>query len=90
MEERRRHPRIPIAWPVRLWVDDELVVGRALDASPYGICVATAPTVDLKVGHSYRVSVLASGQDDLDCLGLVRWVGERGAGLETDRILPVG
>ena len=90
MEERRRQPRTPIAWPVRLWIDDELVVGRALDASPYGICVATAPTVDLKVGHSYRVSVLASGQDDLDCLGLVRWVGERGAGLESDRILPVG
>ena len=51
--------------------------------------MATAPTVDLKVGHSYRVSVLASGQDELNCLGRVRWVGERGAGLETDQILLV-
>lgn len=89
MQERRRHPRTPVSWPVRLWVDGDLIVGRALNASLYGICVAAAPTVGLKVGDSYRMSVLAGGHGELSCLGQVRRLGELGAGLETDQILPV-
>src|SRR5690349_5920637 len=34
MEERRRHPRNSVAWPVRLWLDDHAFVsGRAVEAS---------------------------------------------------------
>src|SRR6266851_3986005 len=49
--ERRRHPRISVSWPVRLWVDDEALLGRAEDASRYGLWVIVPPTTALKLGR---------------------------------------
>jgi len=89
MEERRRHPRIPAAWTVRLQADMETVVGHAVDVSPYGILVITAPTAPLKVGHSYWVELVADQGNTLVALGEVRHVTGKGAGLKMTVRLPV-
>ncbi|MDP2627266.1 MAG: PilZ domain-containing protein [Candidatus Rokubacteria bacterium] len=89
MDERRRHPRIPAAWPVRLQVDEETVVGRAVDVSAYGVLVTTAPTALLKVGHSYWVELVADKGNTLVALGEVRHVSGKGAGLRMMVRLPV-
>src|SRR3989441_6879063 len=49
--ERRRHPRISVSWPVRLWVDDEALLGRAEDVSRHGLWVTVPPTTALKLGE---------------------------------------
>ena len=89
MDDRRRHPRIPAAWPVRLQVDAETVVGRTVDVSPYGVLVLTAPTALLKVGHSYWVELVADKGNTLVALGEVRHVSGKGAGLKMTVRLPV-
>jgi hypothetical protein len=90
MSERRRYPRVPVDWPVRLWVGEDAIVGRALDASEWGICVATAPTVDLKIGRSYRIDVLSETRGERSFFAEVRQVGPRGAGMRTSQpiVLP--
>ena len=44
VQDRREHPRIAVSWPVRMWVDEEMIVGRAVDISEQGLCIITAPT----------------------------------------------
>ena len=89
MDEGRRHPRIPAAWPVRLQVDEETVVARTVDVSAYGVLVVTAPTAPLKVGHSYWVELVADKGNTLVALGEVRHVTGKGAGLKMTVRLPV-
>ena len=94
MAERRRHPRLPAAWPVEISVERATIVGHTIDVSEYGLFIATAPTTALRVGQSYRVRILvalenpfAPGPFVFDAE--VRHGGERGAGLETRERLPV-
>lgn len=88
-DERRRYPRIPVSWPVRLWVDRDSLVGEAVEASPYGLYVLTAPTAALKLGSCYRVEIMAGEAGDQAYLGEVRHVDVRGVGLETKQVLQV-
>ncbi len=89
MDERRRHPRIPAAWPVRLQMDEATVVGRAVDVSAYGVLVITAPTALLKIGHSYWVELVADKGNTVVALGEVRHVTGKSAGLRMMVRLPV-
>ena len=88
--ERRRYRRVPVSWPVRVWVDDKSLVGEAVDASEWGICVVTAPTGELKLGRSYRVDVLTGGHGEWSVTAEVRQISARGVGMQTNRpiILP--
>ena len=36
-QERRRHPRVAVTQPARIWVDEESIVGRTIDMSAYGL-----------------------------------------------------
>jgi hypothetical protein len=87
--ERRRHPRMPVSWPTRVWVDEESIVGRVIDVSAYGFLIATAPTAALKVGSSCRIEVVAAAPNPFTVFAEVRRVGEHGVGLETKEPLPV-
>ena len=88
MDERRRHPRNPVSWPARLWIDEEsLVICATKDISVFGLCLATAPTAAVKVGRSYRVDVLAEGNGHRTFQGAVRRIDEHGIGLASDRPL---
>jgi PilZ domain len=87
--ERRRHPRIPVAWPVRLWVDDEPLLGRAGDASRNGLWVTVAPTTALKRGKVCWIDVMSDEVGSFTVAGEVRHVTGRRIGLETMRPVPI-
>jgi len=87
--ERRRHPRIPVSWAVRISVDDETILGRAEDASRNGLWVTVAPTTALKLGKSCWIDVLSEEIGRFTIAGEVRHVAGRRVGLETTRPVPV-
>jgi hypothetical protein len=87
--ERRRHPRIPVAWPVRLWVDDEPLLGRAGDASRQGLWVTVAPTTALRLGKICWIDVMSDEVGSFTVAGEVRHVTGRHVGLETVRPVPI-
>jgi len=87
--ERRRHPRRPVSWPVRVWIGEHAFDGRAVDASMHGICLSGVARDMLKVGRSYRVEILIGGEDPLSCTAKVRNLSDRGAGMETKKPLPL-
>jgi PilZ domain len=74
VKDRRIHPRIVVSWPVRLWNEDEVLVGRAIDMSPQGLCIVTAPTDALKRGDSYRVELMVGPSAQFACTGEIRHV----------------
>jgi PilZ domain-containing protein len=87
--ERRRHPRFPVAWAVRLWVDDEPLLGRAEDASRKGLWVTVAPTMALKLGKICWIDVMSDEVGSFTLAGEVRHVSGRRVGLETIRPVPI-
>jgi hypothetical protein len=87
--ERRRHPRFAVAWPVRLWVDDEPLLGRAEDASRHGLWVTLAPTAALTFGKICWIDVLSDELGSFTVAGEVRHITGRRVGLETMRPVPI-
>lgn len=87
--ERRRHPRVSVAWPVRLWVDDEPLLGRVEDASRHGLWVAVSPTTALRLGKICWVDVVSDELGSFTVAGEVRHVTGRRVGLETMRPVPI-
>ena len=88
--ERRRHPRIAVSWPVRLWVDDEALLGRVEDASRHGLWVTVPPTTSLKLGKVCWIDVLSEEFGLFTVAGEVRHIAGRRVGLETTRPVPIG
>ena len=87
--ERRRHPRFAVAWPVRLWVDDEPLLGRAEDASRHGLWVTVAPTMALTLGKICWIDVMSDELGSFTVVGEVRHITGRRVGLETMRPVPI-
>ncbi|HKQ67229.1 MAG TPA: PilZ domain-containing protein [Methylomirabilota bacterium] len=87
--ERRRHPRVPVSWPIRLWVDDEPLLGRAEDASRNGLWVTVPSTTALRLGKICWVDVLSDELGSFTVAGEVRHVNGRRIGLETTRPVPL-
>lgn len=86
--ERRRQPRFAVAWPVRLWVDDEPLLGRAKDASRNGLSVTVATTT-LKLGKICWIDVMSEEIGSFTVAGEVRYITGRRVGLETIRPVPI-
>ena len=87
--ERRRNPRIPVSWAIRISVDDETILGRAEDASRNGLWVTVAPTTALKLGKPCWIDILSEEIGRFTVAGEVRHVAGRRVGLETTRPVPV-
>lgn len=87
--ERRRHPRRPVSWPVRVWIGYDAFDGHAVDASSHGICLVTGAKDMLKVGTSYRIEILSGGDGPFSCTAEVRELNDRGAGMETKEPFPL-
>jgi hypothetical protein len=80
---------VAVSWPVRLWIDDESVLGRAEDASRNGLWLTVASTAPLKIGQAYWVDVLSEEFGSFTVAGEVRYVAGRRIGLETKRPVPL-
>jgi PilZ domain len=89
IRERRRHPRIPVSWPVRVWVDDEAILGRAEDASRHGLWVTIPQTTSLKLGKVCWIDILSEELGSFTVAGEIRHVAGRRVGLETTRPVPI-
>lgn len=87
--ERRRYPRRPVSWPVRLWIGDDAFDARTLDASVYGICVASVPMNLLEIGKSCRLEILTPENGSVSCVAEVRNLSDRGVGMRFHQPLPV-
>lgn len=87
--ERRRHPRFPVSWPVRLWLDDEPLLGHVEDASQHGLWVSVAPTAGLRLGKICSIEVLSDEHGSFTAAAEIRHVTGRRIGLETVRPVPV-
>lgn len=83
VHERREHPRTEVSWPVRMWVDEQMLIGRALDVSEQGLCVLTAPTEALKRGECYRIDMVVGAEQQVTLQGEVRYLGSSMVGLRT-------
>lgn len=89
IRERRRHPRIAVSWPVRVWIDDEALLGRAEDASRHGLWLTMPTTTSLKLGKVCWIDVLSEELGSFTVAGEVRYVSGRRVGLETTRPVPI-
>jgi PilZ domain len=87
-EEHRRHPRVPVAWPVSVTLREVDRVTYAIDASAYGLSIATIDDERLQVGDMCRVALV--GQDAFDSMAEVRHVSPHSIGLATMDRLPLG
>ena len=83
VKERREHPRTTVSWPVRMWVDEDMLVGRAVDVSEQGLCVITAPTEALKRGTCYRIDMVVGAEQQVSLQGEVRHVTSALVGIRT-------
>jgi class 3 adenylate cyclase len=83
--ERRRHPRRPVAWPARLWLDDHWIDVAVVNASLYGLCIAAnVPNAGelLEAGKTYRLELYAGSETAFSCSAALRHIGRRGYGME--------
>jgi hypothetical protein len=87
--ERRRFPRISVSWPVRVWVGDEALLGRAEDASRHGLWVTIPLTTSLKPGKVCWIDILSEELGSFTVAGEIRHVSGRRVGLETTRPVPI-
>jgi PilZ domain-containing protein len=86
--ERRIHPRVPVSWPVRLWVDDVAVAGRTVDVSAQGLCVVlSARTAWINIGGSYRVDIIMGPKHEVTVTAEVRYLADAVVGLRTKQRL---
>ena len=86
--ERRSHPRVPVSWPVRLWVGGTPVSGRTVDVSEQGLCiVVSARTAAIDVGAAYRLDVIMGPKHEVSVDVQVRYLADSVVGLRTKQRL---
>ena len=82
--ERRLHPRVPVSWPVRLWVAGEAVAGRTVDVSPQGLAIlVSARAPGIEIGASYKLDVIMGPDHEVSVLAEVRYLADAVVGLRT-------
>lgn len=86
--ERRLHPRVPVSWPVRLWVEGTAVAGRTVDVSEQGLCiVVSARTAKIEIGMAYKVDVIMGPKHEVSVTAEVRYLADAVVGLRTKQRL---
>lgn len=86
--ERRLHPRVPVSWPVRLWVDGTAVAGRTVDVSEQGLCiVVSARTPKIEIGMAYKIDVIMGPKHEVSVTAEVRYLADAVVGLRTKQRL---
>jgi hypothetical protein len=86
--ERRLHPRVPVSWPVRLWVDGTAMAGRTVDVSEQGLCIiVSGRTSNIEIGGAYRVDVIMGPKHEVSVNAEVRYLADSVVGLRTKQRL---
>ena len=86
--ERRVHQRVPVSWPVRLWIDGVSVAGRTVDVSAQGLCVVlSAREGHIDVGGSYRLDIIMGPKHEVTINAEGRYLADAVVGLRTKQRL---
>lgn len=86
--ERRVHPRVPVSWPVRLWVDGTAVSGRTVDVSEQGLCIVVGGRPPkIEVGGAYKLDVIMGPKHEVSVTAEVRYLADAVVGLRTKQRL---
>ena len=86
--ERRLHPRVPVSWPVRLWVDSTAVAGRTVDVSERGLCIViSSRTPRIEIGTVYKLDVIMGPKHEVSITAEVRYRADAVVGLRTNQRL---
>jgi hypothetical protein len=86
--ERRLHPRVPVSWPVRLWVEGTAVSGRTVDVSEQGLCiVVSARTPRIEIGVAYKLDVIMGPKHEVSVTAEVRYLADAVVGLRSKQRL---
>jgi hypothetical protein len=75
MQERRKYPRTPASWTVRLWLgEDVFAIAKTADVSLHGVCVLASHDVApfLELGQPYRVDIHPGTPEEFSCTAEVR------------------
>lgn len=75
MQERRKYPRSPVSWTVRLWLgEDVFAIAKTSDASLHGMCILASHDVGpfLELGKPYRVDVHPGTPHEFPCTAEIR------------------
>ncbi len=73
--ERRKYPRSPVSWTVRVWLgEDVFAIAKAADASLHGMCILASHYVGpfLEMGKPYRVDVHPGTPHEFTCTAEIR------------------
>jgi CheY-like chemotaxis protein len=93
VEERRRHERYSVAWPVRVWLrENTFIAGRTVDASIHGarVLLDRLPAGILELNDVCGLTICPGGPDEFNCVAVVRDLGHHyGVGLEVKDELPI-
>ena len=94
MEDRRQHPRQPVAWPVRLWLSEHsFVSGRVVEASAQGawLYLNWLPSAPLRPDAIYRLDVQHPDTGrTLMCAAEIRHVEGKGVGVRLREAFGLG
>jgi hypothetical protein len=85
-EERRRHPRHPATWPLRLWLTERsFVAGHAVNASRSGVLAELTwlPAGIVKLEERYVLEIEPGTDTAVKCPVVVRRLSLPMVGLES-------
>lgn len=85
-EERRRHPRHPVTWPLRLWLTERsFVAGHAVNASRCGVLAQLTwlPAGIVKLEERYVLEIGPGTDTAVKCPVVIRRLSLPTVGLES-------
>ncbi|MFC1489310.1 PilZ domain-containing protein [Thermodesulfobacteriota bacterium] len=70
-EERRKHPRFEVDWPITVFTDEGTVEGEALNISLEGISICCEEPLPLK--KALRITIVPLNHPIIQIFGEVAW-----------------
>ena len=69
--EKRKHPRIEVSWPIKIYLDNEVIDGEVSNISVEGIYISCEKP--LRLSNTFRISVAPPHHQTIGVTGKVVW-----------------
>jgi len=70
-DDKREHPRIEVTWPIKIYIDKEVINGEVSNISVEGIYICCEKP--LRLGDTFRISVAPPHHQTIGVTGKVVW-----------------
>ena len=84
IDEKRKEPRVEINWPIRAFVDNRAVEGKAKDISLNGIRIQFEKPVHLE--GEISISIFPPSCKPINVIGKIAWSDLYGLDIDNDNI----